>query len=91
MLSVKLMLEVNRRCNHDAGELLLRDACLQAAYCMDAPDEVQDGMHWWDDPELDVHGAVPRVVKLREPPNAELTGAPLGATDARQPFARPVE
>lgn len=24
-------------------------------------------------------------------PNAELTGAPLGATDARQPFARPVE
>jgi hypothetical protein len=73
MLSVQLMLEVNRRCNHDAGELLLRDACLQAAYCMDAPDEVQDGMHWWDDPELDVHGAVPRVVELREPANARLT------------------
>lgn len=70
MLSVQLMLEVNRRCNHDAGELLLRDACLQAAYCMDAPDDVQDGMHWWDDPELDVHGAVPRVVELREPANA---------------------
>lgn len=66
MLSVNLMLEVNRRCNHHAGESLLRDACLQAAYCMDAPDEVQDGMHWWDDSELDVHGAVPRVVGLRE-------------------------
>jgi len=71
MLSVELMLECSRRHQGQwACRRLLDDAALQAAYCLDAPDEVQDGMEWWQDPELaDVRGPVPRVVAVREPAN----------------------
>ena len=41
------------------------DACAQARYCLDAPDEVQDGAEWFDDAELDCRGPVPRMVPLR--------------------------
>jgi hypothetical protein len=41
---------------------------------MDAPDTVQDGMQWYaDEDDADLCGPVPRLVELREPPNAELT------------------
>lgn len=68
MLSVELMLECSRRQRGEwACRLLLDDACVQAAYCLDAPHEVQDGMTWWQDPEFDdVRGPVPRTVELRK-------------------------
>ena len=71
MLSIQLMLESSKRQGPNwACRKLLDDACLQAAYCLDAPQHVQDGMEWWQDPELtDVHGPVPRMVELREPAN----------------------
>ena len=45
MLSVQLMCEVSRRTLADEriSRPLLDDACLQAAYCLDAPGEVKDG------------------------------------------------
>lgn len=72
MLSMQLMCEVSRRTLADEriSRPLLDDACLQAAYCLDAPDEVQDGMEWWQDPDfVDVRGPVPRTVAAREPAN----------------------
>lgn len=68
MLSLELILEASKRQGSEqACRILLDDASMQSAYCLDAPSEVQDGMEWWQDPELDdVNGAVPRVVKLRE-------------------------
>lgn len=71
MLSVQLMLESSRRQQGQwACRCLLDDATLQAAYCLDAPDEVQDGMEWWQDPAFeDVRGPVPRTVAVREPAN----------------------
>lgn len=71
MLSVHLLLECSRRQRGEwACQRLLDDACLQAAYCLDAPHEVQDGTTWWQDPEFDdVCGPVPRMVELRDPPN----------------------
>ena len=83
MLSVQLMLESSRRQRPGwACRRLLDDACVQAVYCLDAPHEVQDGMTWWQDPEFeDVRGPVPRMVELREPPNANVTGlAPVQET-----------
>lgn len=69
MLSVQLMLESSKRQGPDwACRNLLQDACLQAAYCLDAPQQVEDGMTYWQDPELEgVRGPVPRMVELREP------------------------
>lgn len=66
MLSVQLMLEVTRRTHLCAGRPLLDDACLQAKYCLDAPDEVQDGAEWFEDDEADCCGPVPRFVSLRD-------------------------
>ena len=65
MLSISLLLEVNRRANLAAGRPLMDDACAQARYCLDAPDEVQDGAEWFDDAELDCRGPVPRMIPLR--------------------------
>lgn len=65
MLSIRLMLEINRRAHLCAGRPLLNDACVQAAYCLDAPDEVQDGCEFFDDQELDLAGPVPRLIPLR--------------------------
>lgn len=66
MLSVQLMLESSKRQAPGwACRNLLDDATLQAAYCLDAPDEVQDGMEWWQDPEFeDVRGPVPRTAAV---------------------------
>ena len=76
MLSLQLQLECWRRHQDQlACRRLLDDATLQAAYCLDAPDQVQDGMEWWQDPEFsDVRGPVPRMVAVREPANASLSG-----------------
>ena len=72
MLSLDLMLEVSRR-QPDEWPLrpLLNDACIQAAYCLDAPNEVQDGAEWFEDEDADICGAVPRVISIR----AGATGA----------------
>lgn len=68
MLSVQLMLEISRRMGDGIRRALLDDACVQAAYCLDAPGEVQDGVEWWQDADIpDLSGAVPRMVELREP------------------------
>lgn len=66
-LGVDLLIEASKRAGTSRNvRPLLDDARVQAAYCIDAPDEVQDGMMWWQDPEFDdVHGAVPRVVSIR--------------------------
>lgn len=88
MLSVQLMLESSRRQHGGwACRRLLDDATLQAAYCLDAPDEVQDGMEWWQDPEFgDVRGPVPRMVTVREPANVRAEPPPMptaGTTSER--------
>ena len=66
MLSLQLMVEVSRRFGHARGMRdLLDDACVQARYCLDATDEVQDGAEWYEDEEADCCGVVPRIVQLR--------------------------
>jgi len=67
MLSVQLMVEASRRFKPPGAlRVLLDDAALQARYCLDAPDEVQDGMQWYEDPDFDdISGPVPRMVDLR--------------------------
>lgn len=69
MLGVHLMLEVSRRYQSSGVPRsirpLLEDACLQAKYCLDAPDEVQDGAEWFADPETDTFGVIPRVIDVR--------------------------
>lgn len=64
LLGISLMLEMSRR---GGAQLPLLDDCsVQARYCLDAPDEVQDGVEWWQDPEFtDVRGPVPRFVSIR--------------------------
>jgi len=77
MLSMKLMCEVSRRtlADEQISRPLLDDACLQAAYCLDAPDDVQDGMEWYEDEDFsDCCGPVPRMVAVRERANARLSG-----------------
>lgn len=72
MLWLELTVEASRRFKAPGGSLraLLDDAYVQAKYCLDAPDEVQDGMEWHQDPDFaDVRGPVPRMVAVREPPN----------------------
>lgn len=79
MLSMKLMCEVSRRTLADEriSRPLLDDACLQAAYCLDAPSEVQDGMEWYEDKDFsDCCGPVPRVVEVREPANGRGNAGP---------------
>jgi hypothetical protein len=74
MLIIELMSEASRRFKGPGGSLrvLLDDVPLQAAYCLDAPDEVQDGMEWYSDPDFaDISGPVPRFVEVREPANTE--------------------
>ncbi len=75
MLSMQLMCEVSRRtiADEQISRPLLDDACLQAAYCLDAPSKVQDGMEWYEDEDFsDVCGPVPRLVAVREPANDEV-------------------
>lgn len=82
MLSMQLMCEVSRRTLADEriSRPLLDDACLQAAYCLDAPDEVQDGMEWYEDEDFsDCCGPVPRMVAVRERANGLLSRARDGA------------
>jgi hypothetical protein len=69
MLSVELLLESSRReAPRWPWRHLVDDACLQAAYCLDAPHEVQDGVQWVEDPHVTgLRGPVPRMVELREP------------------------
>lgn len=77
MLSLKLMSEVSRRIPADrrVPRTLLDDACVQAAYCLDAPHTVEDGVEWFEDPDFaDVRGPVPRIVEVREPANVQFTG-----------------
>lgn len=70
MLSMQLMVAVSERAMRAPGWLgrhLLDDAILQAAYCLDAPDTVKDGMEWHEDEDFsDCCGPVPRVVSLRD-------------------------
>jgi hypothetical protein len=66
MLSISLLLEVNRRAGLTAGRPLMDDTRVQAAYCLDAPDEVQDGTEWYEDDDFsDCCGPVPRLIPLR--------------------------
>jgi hypothetical protein len=69
MLSMHLMVAVSEKARSEPGWLsrpLLDDAILQAAYCLDAPDTVQDGAEWHDDPEWsDCCGPVPRIISVR--------------------------
>ena len=67
MLSVHLMCEAARRFTPPGSiRMLVDDARVQAAYCLDAPDEVQDGMEWHDDEDFhDCCGPVPRIVDVR--------------------------
>ena len=73
---LELMTEASRRYGSGPGwGAVVGDAGDQARHCMDAPDEVQDGMEWYaDEEDAEVCGPVPRMVALREPPNARLTG-----------------
>ena len=73
MLMLELMTEASRRYGSGAGwAAVVGDAGGQARHGMDAPDEVQDGMEWYaDEEDAEVCGPVPRMVALREPPNAE--------------------
>jgi hypothetical protein len=69
MLWLALTVEASRRFKSPGGSLrvLLDDAYVQAKYCLDAPDEVQDGMEWFQDPEFtDMCGPVPRIVAVRD-------------------------
>ena len=75
MLWLELTVEASRRFNGPGGSLraLLDDAYVQAKYSLDAPDEVQDGMEWYEDEDFsDCCGPVPRMVAVREPPNVEV-------------------
>lgn len=69
MLSMHLMVAVSEKAMRVPGWLsrpLLDDAILQAAYCLDAPDTVQDGAEWFEDIEWsDCSGPVPRLISLR--------------------------
>lgn len=69
MLSMQLMVEAARRFTAPGAlSVVLDDAILQAAYCLDAPSKVQDGMEWYEDEDFaDCCGPVPRVVELRDP------------------------
>lgn len=75
MLMLELMCEAAKRYGSGPGfGAVVGDAGEQARHHMDAPDRVQDGMEWYadeDDPE--VSGPVPRMVALRETPNAEVS------------------
>lgn len=68
MLSMQLMVEASRRSTAPGAlRVLLDDACVQAKYCLDAPDQVQDGSQWYQDEDFaDCCGAVPRMVALRD-------------------------
>ncbi len=68
MLSMMLMVEASRRFTAPGSlRVLLDDACLQAAYCLDAPDEVKDGAEWYEDEDFsDCCGPVPRIVSVRD-------------------------
>ena len=72
MLMLELMTEAAKRYGSGPGwGAVVGDAGDQARHGMDAPDEVQDDMEWYadeDDPE--VCGPAPRMVALRETPNA---------------------
>ena len=68
MLSMHLMDAASERAMRDPGWLsrhLLDDAILQAAYCLDAPDEVQDGVEWHESEVSELSGPVPRIIELR--------------------------
>jgi hypothetical protein len=68
MLWLYLTVETSRRFKAPGGSLrvLLDDAYVQAKYCIDAPDEVQDGIEWYQDPDsVEVRGPVPRMVAAR--------------------------
>ena len=61
----------------------------EGAICAESPDELPDDV---DNRADQMHEAVvAELMAVIEQPNAELTGAPLGAPGARRPFARPVE
>lgn len=72
MLMLELMTEASRRYGSGPGwAAVVGDASDQAQHGMDAPDEVQDGIEWYaDDEYAEVCGPVPRMVALRETPNA---------------------
>ena len=76
MLMLELMAEASKRYGSGPGwGAVVGDAGDQARHGMDAPDTVQDGMEWFaDEDDADCCGPVPRLVDLREPPNAELSG-----------------
>ena len=69
-LSVSLMSEASRRVNGNADHLrhLLGDAAVQSAYCLDAPEWIEDGAEWfyscWSGAD-DISGPVPRMILLR--------------------------
>ena len=75
MLAVQLMLEMGRRVQPDhqwwrpETVVLAREAWQQAAYCLDAPDEIPTGRVLWEQVDDDLGGPVPEMVPRYEPPN----------------------
>ena len=76
MLSVQLMMEMGRRAQpEDRGWWkpktveLAREAAQQAAYCLDAPDEIPTGRVLWEQVDDDLGGSVPETVARYETPN----------------------
>lgn len=88
MLMLELMSVAAGRYRSGPGwSAVVGDAGDQARHAasMDAPDTVQDGMEWYvDEDDPDCCGPVPRLVELREQPNADVTGKPpCGAAEAK--------
>lgn len=72
MLALDLMLEGGRRAQPDnkfwadATTLIARAAWCEAAYCLDAPDDIPAGCTVWDQIDEDLGFPYPRTVP-REP------------------------
>lgn len=66
MLASKLCAETSKRIPGGYDKAILDDAWSQAAYNMDAPNWIVDGVIFWEDPEFpEVRGVVHRMVRVR--------------------------
>lgn len=80
MLSMELMMEMGRRAQPDREfwrpdtAALARDAGQQAAYCLDAPDDIPAGGMYAEE-IADMVVPIPMVVD-REPPNMAIKRGP---------------
>lgn len=83
MLSTHLMMEMGRRAQPDRGWWkpktveLAREAAQQAAYCLDAPEEIPTGRVLWEQVDDDLSGPVIETVPRHEPPNVNSQTPPV--------------